>query len=146
MLDILFKLRIGASEAPLLFVLDSSCCRCGSCYWFFGASVGLASDGFCWLLLTSACSSVLLPAPAGFCLLLLVSACCWIFFFGYYPGEARSCEKGRVYFFGPRSDLDRISIGSCLIMLLPCQQIWKSIFEVFALGKPNIIYVYLKRL
>ena len=90
----------------LLRQLDSSCCRCGSCCWFLLASAGLASDGFCCLLLACACSCRLLPAPAGFCLLLLasagfcvlllVSACYWIFFFGWYPGEARSFEKGCV--------------------------------------------------
>ena len=76
----------------------------------------LPAAGLCLLLLASACSCWLLPAPAGLCLLLLVSACCWIFFFGCYPGEARSCEKGCVCSFGPRSDLDRTSIGFRLIM------------------------------
>ena len=71
--DAAFRLWTVASAAPFLLLLDSSCCRCGSCCWFL-----LASDGFCCLLLACACSCWLLPAPAGFCLLLLACAyCCW---------------------------------------------------------------------
>ena len=63
--------------------LDSSCCRCGSCCWFL-----LASDGFCLLLLASACSCCFLPTAAVFC---------WIFFGCDFSGPVVGgvpCRKG----------------------------------------------------
>ena len=63
--------------------LDCSCCRCGSCCWFL-----LASDGFCLLLLASACSCCFLPTAAVFC---------WIFFGCDFSGPVVGgvpCRKG----------------------------------------------------
>ena len=97
--------HVQLSEIPSYSsILVNAQCRVWVVNWCFSSTVLTLARFFqpplgqlCWLL----------PAPAGFC------RPCWLL---PAPGEGKSCEKGCVYSCGPRSDLDRTSVGSRLIM------------------------------
>ena len=104
--DAAFRLWTSASAVPFFLLLDSSSCCCCCCYCYrcrcrcCGCLLHFLLAAFCLLLgLHAAAGFFLLPAAVGVCLLP-----------GFPLGER---VRGS---FGPRSDLDRTSIGSRLLM------------------------------
>ena len=99
--DAAFRLWASASAVPFFLLLDSSSCCCCCCRYRYRCRcccfLRFLLAAFCLPL--SACRWVLLPAPVGVCLLP-----------GFPLGERVRAS------FGPRSDLDRTSIGSRLLM------------------------------